>query len=523
MRLVSTLTKLQFFLNVHLSVNIFFPYLTQRNNIKITLTISLLKTGFQKTTFTQYFIENLGFEPTHDQQQAISVLTDFLSTFKTITEGLELIVLSGYAGTGKTSLIASFVNTLAQFKMKAVLLAPTGRAAKVLSGYSKRTASTIHRKIYFKNNADGLDYFTLGQNKHTNTVFIIDEASMISTNSGMEGNDSFARRNLLEDLIEYVYSGQNCKIVFVGDTGQLPPIGMEISPALNGQYLREEYGLEVQECKLKEIVRQEENSGILDVAGALRTFTEEPPLFELTQKNARAITGMDLQEELENAVNQFGGDEVMVVTRSNKRANLFNEQIRRRILWQEEDLNAGDVIMATRNNYFWLEPKSEAGFIANGEIMEILKIVRREELFGCEFADVIVRLIDYPEMKDIELKILLNSIRTEGPSIPRDDMKRLFHRIAAEEYPLERNKRILTRKVMANPYFQAIQVKFGYAVTCHKAQGGQWSAVFVDHGYFVRDMWDKEYMRWLYTAVTRASKQLFLVNFAPDFVGEVEF
>ncbi len=477
-----------------------------------------MKNKLQKPSFIQLYLQNLGFDPTSDQTKTINELTDFLWS---INE-LELFILTGYAGTGKTSLIASFVNTLAQIKVKSVLLAPTGRAAKVLSNYSGKLASTIHRKIYFSHNENGMDTFTLGQNKHTNTLFIIDEASMIATSSGLENNDGFGQRNLLDDLIEYVYSGHNCKLIFVGDKGQLPPIGMEVSPALDGKHLNDSYSLKIIESQLTEIVRQDETSGILNIAGVLRNYEEETPRLPWNPTDARAITGMDLQEELENAIHNFGPDEVMVVTRSNKRANLFNEQIRRRILWQEEDLNAGDVIMATRNNYFWLEPKSEAGFIANGEMMEILKIVRREEIFGCEFADILVRLIDHPNMKDVEVKILINSIHHEGPSLSREHMKSLFYRIASEEYPLERNKRIRNRKVMQNPYFQALQVKFGYAVTCHKAQGGQWSAVFVDHGYFVHDMWDKEYMRWLYTAITRASKQLFLVNFSPEFVGELD-
>tara|TARA_B110000037_G_scaffold222504_1_gene297688 strand:+ start:33753 stop:35204 length:1452 start_codon:yes stop_codon:yes gene_type:complete len=482
-----------------------------------------LKNTVKKSSFRRYFEENLGFKPTDDQNMAMEGLTGFLWSFGAQhSDGLELFILTGYAGTGKTSLIGGFVNTLHQVKIKSVLLAPTGRAAKVLSNYSQTKASTIHRKIYFKNEAEGSDGFILGQNKHTNTIFVVDEASMISTNANIQGKDNYGQRNLLDDLIEYVYSGQNCKLIFVGDKGQLPPIGMAKSPALEKSHLKQEYSLDIFTSELNEIVRQEQTSGILDLAGALRNFTEEIPMLPVNTADARAITGMDLQEELENAIHNFGRDEVMLVTRSNKRANLFNEQIRRRILWQEEDLNAGDVLMVTRNNYYWLDAKSDAGFIANGELMEILKIVRREELFGCEFADIIVRLVDYPDMKDIEMKILLNSIRHEGPSLPLDDMKMLFHRIATEEYPYLRNKRERNRKVMQNPYFQAVQVKFGYAVTCHKAQGGQWGAVFVDHGYFLEEMWDVEYMRWLYTAITRASKQLFLVNFAPNFVGEVE-
>jgi exodeoxyribonuclease-5 len=476
----------------------------------------------EKSTFKVSFLDCLGFNPTADQHTVMTQLVDFLWNFGSQkSDGLEVFILTGYAGTGKTALIGGFVNALKTVKIKSVLLAPTGRAAKVLSTYSHNKASTIHRKIYFSSESDGEDGFVLGQNKHTNTLFIVDEASMISTDTS-SNNESFNPRNILDDLIEYVYSGQNCRLLLVGDKGQLPPIGMDKSPALEKEYLQATYALDVAHGQLNEIVRQSHKSGILEIAGALRLFEETPPLLPFNRTDARAINGLQLQEELDAAIGQFGRDEVMVVTRSNKRANLFNEQIRRRILWQEEDLNAGDVIMATRNNYHWLDPKSEAGFIANGELMEILKIIRREEIFGCEFADIEVRLIDYPEMDTIEIKILLNAIRHEGPSLPRSDLKQLFYRIACEEYPYLKNARERNRKVMQNPYFQAVQVKFGYAVTCHKAQGGQWSAVFVDHGYFVDEMWDSEYMRWLYTAITRASEQLFLVNFSPAFVGEME-
>lgn len=476
----------------------------------------------EKSTFRVNFLECLGFSPTPDQSRVMERLLDFLWNFGSQkSDGLEVFILSGYAGTGKTALIAGFVNALPLVKIKSVLLAPTGRAAKVLATYSKNSASTIHRKIYFSSTTDGEDGFVLGQNKHTNTLFIVDEASMISTDTS-SNNDSYNPRNILDDLIEYVYSGQNCRLLLVGDKGQLPPIGMDKSPALEKEYLCSTYALDVIHGELNEIVRQRDKSGILEVAGALRVFEELPPQLPTNKHDARSINGLELQEELDAAISLYGRDEVMVVTRSNKRANLFNEQIRRRILWQEEDLNAGDVIMATRNNYHWLDPKTEAGFIANGELMEILKIIRREELFGCEFADIEVRLIDYPTMETIEIKILLNAIRHEGPSLPRAELKQLFYRIASEEYPYIRNARERNQKVMQNPYFQAVQVKFGYAVTCHKAQGGQWSAVFVDHGYFVDDMWDTEYMRWLYTAVTRASEQLYLVNFSPAFVGESE-
>jgi len=479
-----------------------------------------LKIQPQRATFIQAFKDQLGFQPTNDQQVAIERLTDFIFD----KGALDIFILRGFAGTGKTSLISAFVNTVRFYQTKTVLLAPTGRAAKVLSNYSKQKASTIHRQIYFtkEGNEASPGGFVLGTNVYKDSIFIVDESSMISTDAGIESESGFTPRNLLDDVIEYVYSAENCKLVFVGDRGQLPPIGMAISPALDKNHLEKEYSFKIVEAELNEIVRQKNHSGILDIASALRDFNEAPPLLPHNLTDAKSVSGLELQDELEAAINRYGREEVMVVTRSNKRANLFNEQIRRRVLWQEEDLNAGDVLMATKNNYFWIDPKSEAGFIANGELMEILKINRREELYGCEFADVVVKLIDHPEMKDVELKIMLDSIRHDGPSLPRDKMREFFYRIVQEEYPLEMNKRIRNKKVMSNPYFQAIQVKFGYAVTCHKAQGGQWEAVFVDHGYFTDDMWNVEYMRWLYTAVTRASKQLYLVNFSEAFVGETK-
>lgn len=470
----------------------------------------------QRTGFVQAFRDQLGFQPTADQELAIQRLTDFVLHRDT----LDIFILSGYAGTGKTSLIGALVNTMRLIKTRTVLLAPTGRAAKVLSNYSGQKAATIHRHIYHTSESEDTGGFNLGTNRFKDTLFIVDEASMIGIDSGIAGENQFTQRNLLHDLIEFVYSAENCKLIFVGDRGQLPPIGMAISPALDANYLRQEYSLVVIEAPLTQIVRQQKLSGILELATALRDFTPEIPLLPHNESDSRSINGLELQDELEACISKYGRDEVMVVTRSNKRANLFNEQIRRRVLWQEEDLNAGDVLMASKNNYFWLEPKSEAGFIANGELMEIKKIVRREEVYGFEFADVIVRLIDYPDMEDVEVKILLNAIRFEGPSLPRDQLKQLFMNIVQEDYPYEMNKRVRNRKLMAHPHFQALQVKFGYAVTCHKAQGGQWEAVFVDHGYFTEEMWNVEYMRWLYTAITRARTQLYLVNFSPAFIGE---
>lgn len=472
-----------------------------------------------KQEFTASISANLPFEPTPDQHIAI----DRLGNFITSVSQFEIFVLTGYAGTGKTTLMASFVKSLADFKLKSVLLAPTGRAAKVLSNYSGKRASTIHRKIYFiSSEGDGIPKFRMSENKHTNTVFIVDEASMVTTNSGMLTKDSFGQKDLLEDLLQYVYSGENCKLIFVGDRGQLPPVGMSASPALDIDFLKKSYSFDIVQANLENIVRQEEASGILEIATQLRRFTEEIPRLNYNTTDARSISGLELQDELESAIHNYGNDNVMVVCRSNKRANLFNQQIRRRVHWQEEEIEAGDVMMAVHNNYFWLDPKSEAGFIANGEMFEILKIIRREDIFGFRFADVLIRFIDYPNMKEVEIKIMLDAIHVESANLPREKLKELFYRIGEEEYGDIRNKRKRTKLIMENPYFQAIQVKFGYAVTCHKAQGGQWPAVFIDHGYFVEDMWNEDYMRWLYTAVTRASIQLFLVNFDRKFVGEIE-
>jgi len=464
------------------------------------------------STFKNAFVANFDFNPTIDQQVAI----DKFSNFITSTTELEIFVLKGYAGTGKTTLISKLIKTLNDFAIKSVSLAPTGRAAKVLSSYSREKANTIHRKIYFQDiSPEQSMSFSLGKNLHKNTIFLVDEASMIASYSSAE-------RDLLHDIVEYVYSAENCKLVFIGDVGQLPPIGMEESPALSINHLKSTFSFDIILAELNEIVRQKGESGILTLATQLRDFSEDIPLLFTNNTDVIPINGTELQEELESCINNYGQEEVMVVSRSNKRANLFNQQIRHRILWQEDDLNAGDVLMVGKNNYFWVDSKSDIGFIANGEVIEILKIIRREELYGFEFADVLVRFIDYPQIPEVELKININSIRHEGPSLPREIMAQLFYTIVREEYPFERNRKVRNKLVMTNPYFQALQVKFAYAVTCHKAQGGQWDAIFIDHGYFLEEMWNKEYMRWLYTAVTRAKEKLYLVNFAPNFVGEAD-
>lgn len=477
-----------------------------------------MKNQLDRATFARQFTKNLKFDPTSDQATAIDSLTDFISSDKQF----EIFLLSGFAGTGKTTLISTFVNTLAEFKIRSYLMAPTGRAAKVLSNYSGNRAYTIHRSIYFINSTDGNPHFKLGENKRTNTVFIVDEASMVSTFSGITDPNSFSPRDLLADLLEYVYSADNCKLVFVGDTGQLPPVGMDKSPALDPTFLKDHYSFDIKGAELKDVVRQESQSGILDISLQLRKFTDEIPILNHNKQDAVVVSGMDLQEEIESAINEYGQDNVMIVTRSNKRANQFNQQIRLRVLWQEDDMNAGDVMMVVHNNYYWLDAKSDAGFIANGELLQIKKILKREEQFGWEFIEVVARFIDYPKMDEVEVKMMTKALYSESANVPRTELKELFFRIGSEEYPMERNKRVRNKKIMENPYFQALQVKFGYAVTVHKAQGGQWPVVFIDQGYFLPDMWNAEYMRWLYTAITRASDKLYLVNFNEAFTGEMD-
>lgn len=463
--------------------------------------------------------QKLGHDPTNGQNELI----DKLATFITMPESDSIFLLKGYAGTGKTSTIGALVKTLEELGIKFVLIAPTGRAAKVLSHKSGASASTIHKKIYRQQTgADGTSgKFTLDRNLNRNCVFIVDEASMIS-NLPQE-QSVFGSGYLLSDLIDYVSSGIHCKLIVSGDTAQLPPVGISVSPALEKEELRH-FGLDVITSELKEVVRQSLLSGILLNA----TYIRDRILEEFSSgfwkiklkgfKDIIQLAGDQLIEEISNCYHRYGMEETIVVTRSNKRANLFNEGIRKTILFQEDQIMKGDLLMIVKNNYHWSKQCENLDFIANGDIAEVLRIKKYEERYGFHFVNVVVRLVDYQDL-EIECKLLLETLTVEAPALSFDENKRLSEAIA-EDYQEIRNKRDRWKKIREDPFFNALQVKYSYAVTCHKAQGGQWKAVFLDHGYLTKEMIDREFLRWLYTAFTRAEERLYLVNFHKEFFNE---
>lgn len=463
-------------------------------------------------------LKNIGKSPTAGQEELAGKLADFVAE----SDSDAVFVLKGYAGTGKTTMVSSLVKTFATFKFRTVLLAPTGRAAKVLSGYSGHSAYTIHKSIYRQqSSSDGMGRFVLDRNLYKDTFFIVDEASMVS-NSVAE-SAIFGSGRLLEDLIEYVYSGSNCRLILVGDTAQLPPVGLDVSPALSAQEL-EFYDRIIYEYELTEVVRQDYHSGILYNATALRHLIADeyfnPGYFplECSQfEDVLRIGGGDLIEELSTCFDRFGVFETIVVTRSNKRANKYNQGIRSAILYKEAEISKGDLLMVVKNNYFWLEENEKIDFIANGDIAEIVSIYKYEELYGFRFAEVCLRMVDYPDI-ELDCKIILDTLSIESAALSAEQSRKLFDAVA-EDYEDIRNKKKRWEKIRENPYFNALQVKFAYAVTCHKAQGGQWKAVFVDQGYLTEDMINVEYLRWLYTAFTRPTERLYLVNFNDEFFG----
>lgn len=437
-------------------------------------------------------------------------------------------LLRGYAGTGKTSLVAALIKAAPYLKIKTVLLAPTGRAAKVLSGYSGRKAYTIHKKIYMSvTDATGAVRSVRALNKHSYTLFIVDEASMISAKA--EEGSYLGRKSLLEDLIDYVADGSHCRLMLIGDDAQLPPVGSYESPALSAQYLSSFADLKIFEASLTEVVRQEHQSGILANATLVRNRIMqmeaddevEMPLFEMDGiDDVVRLAGEDLEDTLNREYSEGSTEDVVFVCRSNKRANFFNQSIRNRVLFRDDEIGTGDYLMVVKNNYHWLDDDSEMGFIANGDIVEVLSARNFQEMYGFHFVDVTLRFVDYDDAASLDCKLLLETLHSESPSLTRDESQRLYTAILADYADLPTKAEQLNA-VRTNPYYNALQVKFAYSLTCHKTQGGQWPVVFVDQGFLTDDMIDREYLRWLYTAVTRATKRLYLLNFdSRFFVGE---
>jgi exodeoxyribonuclease-5 len=453
--------------------------------------------------------ENFSYEPTVEQEMAIKKLAFFI----TAPGNQQVFVLRGYAGTGKTTLVGALVRTMIKLKQKVVLLAPTGRAAKVFASYAGHPAFTIHKRIYrqasFSNSTDN---FSLNDNLIQGALFIVDEASMISN----DGGSMFGSGRLLDDLITFVYSGQGCRLLLMGDTAQLPPVGEELSPALYPDALRC-YGLDVTEASMTQVVRQSESSGILWNATQLRRLmdaeqTDTLPKIRTTGfADICRLPGGELIEKLADCYEHDGMDDTIVVCRSNKRANIYNNGIRAQILYREDELSSGDMLMIAKNNYYWTKDCKEMDFIANGEIAVVRRVRRTQEFYGFRFAEV---TLSFPAYNDTELdvKLLLDTLHSDAPALSKADNDRLFYAVL-EDYADITTKSGRMKKMKADPFYNALQVKYAYAVTCHKAQGGQWRNVFLDQGYMTDDSLTPDYFRWLYTAFTRATQHLYLVNY----------
>lgn len=479
--------------------------------------------------------ENFDHKPTKEQEKAIILLADFLLSRERDT----VFLLKGYAGTGKTSLLAALVRTLGMLQQRVMLLAPTGRAAKVLSSYAGVPAYTIHRKIYRQKSITDMDVFQNDVNLRQDTLFIVDEASMIANDA--HDTTVFGTGRLLDDLMHYVYSCEGCRLVLVGDTAQLPPVGEEESPALSRTML-EGYGMEVTELQLTQVVRQLEESGILWNATMLRSLIQNDEMFEFpklrgkTFPDVKALPGEELIEALEQSYRKYGTDGTIVVTRSNKRANIYNNGIRARILDNEEELSSGDLIMVAKNNYYWNDREQQQGargkeqensnplapcplplapfsFIANGDIAVVRRLRNERSFYGFRFADAILEFPDY-DNREMEVTVLLDTLQSEAPALTRQQQEALFQGVW-EDYPELTNRRDRMKRLRQDPYYNALQIKYAYAVTCHKAQGGQWEHVYIDQGYITEEMLTPDYFRWLYTAITRATEQVYLVNW-PD-------
>lgn len=465
--------------------------------------------------FLKQILENFEFKPTSQQAEALELITQFL--FQPQTDSLFL--LKGYAGTGKSSLIGALVKTMTELKQKTVLLAPTGRAAKVFGGYANHPAYTIHKKIYRqKRFSDQATDFVPSDNLHKDTLFVVDEASMLSN----DGIDSyiFGSGRVLDDLIQYVYSGENCRLLLIGDEAQLPPVMQEVSPALQIDTLKG-YGLDVYSTIMTQIVRQSGDSGILYNATEIRNalLNESTGLFPKISlddfSDIKNITGEDIIDTINAAYDRDGIDDCIVITRSNKRSNIYNGGIRNRILYREEELSAGDMLMITKNNYFWTEKIDQIDFLANGELVEVLRVRKTQELYGFRFADVLVKHPDYGV--ELELKILLDTLHSETTGLSKEKNAELFYNVL-EDYSDLRSNSEKMKRMKIDPFYNAVQIKYGYAITCHKAQGGEWKNVFLDIGYITEEHLGVNFYRWLYTAITRATKQLYFINLPEEFI-----
>lgn len=464
-----------------------------------------------KNDLANLILEKFAHTPTEEQLEVVRKWCDFLLSVRQE----DVFLLQGYAGTGKTSLVGALVRALTALRRPVVLLAPTGRAAKVFSLHAGHTAYTIHKKIYRQKAFSAeMTNFQADVNNHQHTLFIVDEASMIN-NEGIAGR-MFGSGRLLDDLVHFVYAGEGCRLMLVGDSAQLPPVGEELSPALNA-YALAGYNLEVWQATLKQVVRQENESGILWNATLLRQLISGdemdtfPKLKVAAFPDIQTVPGNELIERLEESYYRCGIDQTIIVTRSNRRANVFNNGIRGRILMYEDELTSGDQLIVVKNNYFWLKEEGKTtDFIANGDTAVVRRFRNERSLYGFRFADV---SLCFPDFDDLELDatILLDTLQSEAPALTQEQQTALFNAICAD-YPEIHNRSKLMEKIKEDTYFNALQVKFSYAVTCHKAQGGQWQHVFVDQGYVTRDMLSPDYFRWLYTALTRATEKVYLIN-----------
>ena len=465
--------------------------------------------------FARIFRNQIPFEPTESQRVAARALTHFICQ----PQDNHIFILNGYAGTGKTTLVSALVRTLKQVRKNCILLAPTGRSAKVFSLYSGMKAYTIHKCLYWVKNKDGISVFSRRPNRLVNTLFIVDEASMIA--DGVAESPLFGSNSLMDDLFSYVFEGSGCQLLLVGDGAQLPPVNFEESPALSIEYIQRNFSLTAAQATLTDVTRQNIESGILRKASQLRRKMEEeafavPLLPAPVVPDCQRINGGDLEELFNQLYGHYSAEEIVTITYSNKRAYIYNQEIRHRILYKENELSAGDLVIAVKNNYFWIKDDAEVGFIANGDSLEILSINKIQELYGFRFADVTVRLCDYPNHGDIDIKIILESLTCEGASLGKAEMDSLYYAVS-EDYADIPTKRERYAKMKEDPFLNAVQVKFSYALTCHKTQGGQWPVVLLDPGIIRDGVITKSYLRWLYTALTRATSQVYLLNFADDF------